>query len=755
MTKVGVEAGTTKQKQRNLLWHLEKQFLFYAFWQAQPLQGRRRIRYSGSIVGFNGAFGLAFDPDGNLCVSNYYAGISVFSGPNPSTGATSVSTLSGLSSPAGLAFDKSGNLYAANQANSNVVVFNKNTLLSNPTTSNGTLSGFSAAPGGLAFDRTGNLYVSDENGNISVFLQASLYSSPGTPKTTVIAPDITQWGSNNGISGSFGLTSDNNGDIYVVSDGTSVSFMAAGSNPQNTSPVSSMTAINTINFGLVVDNYGFLYGGNDTNKTVDVYNISTGTKITTIGTTGIQGQGEFNLPQFISISQDGQFLYVVDGDNNNVQIFLIRYPFAAQQMISQTLGTFMPSGDAAQMVETFMQGPRNAILVAAPPSAVQNVASSTVKAMMPMSQITNFGGSPAATIANTVLGGAFDAQNANRSAAFHSFTPIQKQKFTQLTQQLPFLQFQSVQSLAEPIQVPVNYATQATPFEQPKITLKPVFLANEKSHVWIQPYGGLQRLESYDQVTGLSFKTGGTAFGVGHYVSDTIILGVLTGGAISSYAQDQSSGTGTIDNAYLGIYGGYSKPEGGLNVDGSVIYGQSRYTAERNINALGLIAKNSHKGWDASTRVQVGYKAYYDSLSVNPFVAAGYRYSYQNSYQETNAYPFNLTIPSSQNKTATLEIGAKFQQTMVVNDVLVKPLIGLSVLREHPVSKAANANISFSDSGNSFAVPISTQIKTYATATIGCAAMFTNNISISTLVTGKVKKHEKSLEALVKVSYAF
>ena len=192
-----------------------------------------------------------------------------------------------------------------------------------------------------------------------------------------------------------------------------------------------------------------------------------------------------------------------------------------------------------------------------------------------------------------------------------------------------------------------------------------------------------------------------------------------------------------------------------MNVDGSIIYGQSRYTADRNINALGLIAKNSHNEWDASGRVQVGYKTYDDFLSVNPFVAAGYRYSYQNSYQETNAYPFNLNIPSAQSKTATIELGAKFQQTLVVNDVLVKPLFGLSALREHPVSKQANANISFSDSGNAFAVPVSSEIKTYATATVGCALMFTNDISVSTLVTGKIRKHEKSVEALVKVSYAF
>jgi outer membrane autotransporter protein len=295
----------------------------------------------------------------------------------------------------------------------------------------------------------------------------------------------------------------------------------------------------------------------------------------------------------------------------------------------------------------------------------------------------------------------------------------------------------------------------ATPFEQPKMTLKPVFLSNEKSHIWIQPYGGLNRLKSYDQVTGLSFKTAGTAFGVGHYVSENIIMGVLTGGSISSYSQDFSNGTGDIDAGYLGIYGGYEKSEGGLNIDGSVTYGQSRYTSERNISALGLTAKGSHRGWDGSGRVRLGYKVYSGNSSVDPFVELGYRYSYEGSYQENNAGAFNLSVPSSTGKAVDIEIGARFEHTMLVNEVLVKPLIGISALRENPIDKKTNANLGFTDTGNLFSVPISNEIKTYATATIGCVAMFTNNVTLSALATGKARKHETGAELVLKASYAF
>ena len=587
-------------------------------------------------------------------------------------------------------------------------------------------------PYGLATYKN-NLYVENYGDNT-----VSVYAPDGTPINTSLI---------SGLSNPDGLAISGN-NLYVANGGSNTVGVYT-LNDAGTAVTSFNASLITQGLngpgGLAIDAQGYIYVANQNVNTVGVYRAD-GTFVTTIS-------NGFSAPTFVAISPDGQYLYVSNQQSCLVQIFWIGN--GAQGMILQMMeyDYGMPALTSNDMVNYFMQGAHGTALNTMPIIAVQNAVSSTMKAMTPGTQITNFGG-PVASVASLATQTAFEGGQTH-SPAFNSFTPTQKQKFSYLSQQLPFLQFQSAQSLAEPIQPPLNYGATATPFEQPKITLKPVFLANEKSHVWIQPYGGLQRLESYDQVTGLSFKTGGTAFGAGYHVSDNVIMGVLTGGALSSYSQDQSSGTGSIDNAYLGLYGGYSKPEGGLNVDGSLIYGQSRYTADRNINALGLIAKNTHQGWDASGRVQVGYKVYYDSLSVDPFVALGYRYSYQNSYQETNAYPFNLNIPSSTNKTATIEIGGKFQQTMVVNDVLVKPLFGLSVLREHPVSKQANANISFSDTGNGFAVPVSTQIKTYATATLGCALMFTNDISISTLVTGKIKKHEQSVEALVKVSYAF
>ncbi len=98
-------------------------------------------------TGLNNPIGAAFDPLGNLYVSN-------FAGNNVKKitpdGEVSVFVRTGLSGPGGLAFDAVGNLYVANYTGNTMEKF----------TPGGTALAFAAAglndPAGLAFDASGN-----------------------------------------------------------------------------------------------------------------------------------------------------------------------------------------------------------------------------------------------------------------------------------------------------------------------------------------------------------------------------------------------------------------------------------------------------------------------------------------------------------------------------------------------------------------------------------------------------------------------
>ena len=502
--------------------------------------------------------------------------------------------------------------------------------------------------------------------------------------------------------------------------------------------------------GLTFDSQGNLYVFSD--DTTQGFGIAV---YDTNGNQVASTSANMNQPLYGTFSPDGNYLIVSDSING-ILVFSISYSsgspsavlvtmFDQNQMFSDMFTSLSsvttPHGQAAALLNL--------------PQATNLIDSTTTMPdkMAKISATVNNNSFPSA-IASVAINAHIESPQEHSQARF-SFTPTQRAAFKNLNQKLLMLQFQSLESTIDPITGPVNYATTATPFEQPKMTLKPVFLANDNHHIWIQPYGGLQRLNSYDQVTGYSIKTFGTAMGVGAKIMPDVILGVLVGGALNSYTQDQSSGDGNVNNYYVGLYGGHAKPERGFHIDGSAVMGKSRYTADRNLAALGLVAKGTHNGWDASGQVQGGYKFKFGTFSVDPFAGLGVRYSYQNSYQETNAYPFNLNVPSSTSKTVTIELGAKFQESMMFDQTMVNPLIAVSAYREQPLSKQGNITMNFTDGGNSFAVPVSSQVKTFAKLTVGFASMFMGGVGVSALVTGKIRRHEQSVEALVKVSYAF
>jgi len=709
-----------------------------------------------------------------------------------------VSSITGFVFPEGLTLDANGNLYVvdatATSSHGVVRVFDASTLLNSPTVpDSGTLGGNLNVPLGLNFDTNRNLYVASagifthsvyvpNSGSITAFNTTvapvtsnvltsrldygadvvyntndqNLYvvnrdSSTVRAFTVAGVPVTLPINSFSGLNKPTSITIDGNGNFYVVNAGiNSAPYAGLGFiSVFDRLGAATGTPISGLNnpIGSAIDaTQGNLYVALGDDNTINVYNKNNGALIKSFN--GGAGN-QFNTPNYVTLSSDGKYMYVTDAANRCVKIYSISYlQPAPAPFIPPAPPGFMPPPET----------PPGKVIKNLTPPQMTNLVDSTVGAASNRAGIASgVSNTIALLIPSAVTVALNNIVNAGEMApgAFRSFTPSQRHALKRLKQQLPMLQFQSLQSMVEPITGPVSNPISATPFDQTKSTIAPLFLSNDNNHVWVQPYAGLQRLESYDQVIGYSLKTTGAVMGIGGKLTSNVIMGVVMGGSLNSYNQDRTTGGGGVKNYYGGLYWSYAKPEGGFHTDVSAIVGKSHYTADRNISALGLVAKSAHDGWDASGRVQTGYKLMFGDLSVDPYTSVGARYSYQNSYQETNAYPFNLKMPSSMTKTGIVEIGMKFQHSMAIVESMISPFLSLSALRLHPLSKESQTRVSFADGGNGFAVPMSTQVKTYATATIGCASILASNVSLSTLVTGKIRKHEKSVEALVKVSYTF
>jgi uncharacterized protein with beta-barrel porin domain len=87
-------------------------------------------------------------------------------------------------------------------------------------------------------------------------------------------------------------------------------------------------------------------------------------------------------------------------------------------------------------------------------------------------------------------------------------------------------------------------------------------------------------------------------------------LGALMSISFNSYTLDQNNGNGTINSYDAGFYGDYS-PSEGFKLKGSTLIGEDHYTAQRNITALSLSAKNTHRGWHISGNIEASYKFKY------------------------------------------------------------------------------------------------------------------------------------------------
>jgi len=165
---------------------------------AVGVKNSERTFISSDIIGPNG---IAFDPSGNVYVSN---GASNSISKFDSTGnflSTIGSSLT-LADPAGLAVDSQGNLYAANfgvsaGVSSTIAKFNPAGAFV------GAVSNNVNRPFGVLVDAADNLYVGNWfTNNISKF------DSSGTFQTTL--------GDSNNIDGPMGLAKDSGGNLFVA-----------------------------------------------------------------------------------------------------------------------------------------------------------------------------------------------------------------------------------------------------------------------------------------------------------------------------------------------------------------------------------------------------------------------------------------------------------------------------------------------------------------------------------------------------------
>lgn len=168
--------------------------------------------FAGSAQGLNYPYGMTFDNAGNLYVANN-GGSSIEKFDALGNGATfAVGSAQGVSGPDGLAFDGAGDLFVSNEGSNTIVEYVNTAGTLNPIGTPFTSAGLNR-PFALAFDSTGNLYVANFYGNdiMKYAVTGGVLSANGS----VFADSL------HGVSGPVGLTFDGSGDLFIANNSNS------------------------------------------------------------------------------------------------------------------------------------------------------------------------------------------------------------------------------------------------------------------------------------------------------------------------------------------------------------------------------------------------------------------------------------------------------------------------------------------------------------------------------------------------------
>ncbi len=337
--------------------------------------------------------GLAFDPSGNLWISEFgnnrvveYLSSNLITGdgasnvlgqPNLVT-STCTTTPTGLCNPYSLAFDPSGNLWISDYQNSRVVEYLSSNLITGDGAANvlGEPDMFSStctttptglcSPQDLAFDPSGNLWISDQgNQRVVEYLASNLITGDGAANV-LGQPDMFSnacYTSPTGLCSPFGLAFDPSGNLWISDAGNSrvleylSSNLITGDGAANVlgqPDLVSRTCTTTPTglcypTALTFDPTGNLWISDYSNNRVVEYlssNLITGSPATVaIGQpnlyTGSQNQQsvlnlkDLSRPFSATFDSSGN-LWVADSNNNRVLEF--KPPFSTNELASVVLG---------------------------------------------------------------------------------------------------------------------------------------------------------------------------------------------------------------------------------------------------------------------------------------------------------------------------------------------------------------------------------------------------------------------------------
>lgn len=199
-------------------------------------------------------------------------------------------------------------------------------------------------------------------------------------------------------------------------------------------------------------------------------------------------------------------------------------------------------------------------------------------------------------------------------------------------------------------------------------------------NAWFRATGRLSDLDGSGATPGFKTKSGGFMGGIDRGFGDGVLAGIAFG-FDQTYIDEDNGNSGHVSTPRVALYGTYET--GPLAFDATLGYAHHLIDTRRLVTATAQTAEADHGGDEIAAAVQASYRIEAGDVTITPRAGAMYTHLSEESFVESGAPGFNLTVASRNTESLRPFVGVDIAKSFAMEDgTKLKPQLSLEYSRE-------------------------------------------------------------------------